>query len=74
MRIYINIALPEGSCISHKELLEELQIAFHLYDTLLKDLEETGFMEPEIWNLFQDTEECLQALYNWIQLDEAGLC
>jgi hypothetical protein len=69
MKFIINFDHRKDSSIAHDDMLVEIRLVKELCKNLSWEMEKTGFMTSDRWNLFNEIEKSLQIILEGIQQD-----
>ena len=69
MKFIIEFNHSENSVVTHDDMLVEIRLVKELCKNLSWEMEKTGFMTSDRWNLFNEIEKSLQIILEGIQQD-----
>mgnify|MGYP003491941888 CR=1 FL=1 len=69
MKFIIEFNHSENSVVNHEDMLVEIRLVKELCKNLSWEMEKTGFMTSDRWNLFNEIEKSLQIILTGIQQD-----
>ena len=69
MKFIIEFNHSENSVVTHEDMLVEIRLVKELCKNLSWEMEKTGFMTSDRWNLFNEIEKSLQIILTGIQQD-----